>query len=114
MRKTVGLALLLGILALSPGCASTPEETHPIEQADTPAEHAALAKHYRAEAAEARANAARHQSMAKAYDKRFKGSNEKLTWAMQGGRHCQKLSEASTAMANEYEALATLHDEEAK
>lgn len=113
MRKMVGLALILGMLALSPGCASAAGDTHSqhpdVGTADTPAEHAALAKHYRAEAAEARANAARHQSMGKAY-----GGNEKLSWAMGGQAHCQKISDASTAMAKEYEALAKLHDEESK
>lgn len=113
MMNRIAGALLIGALALSPGFASAEESSASVEQllvdmADTPADHAALAKYYRARAADARAAASTHQSMGKSY------SGGKVAQRQQMEGHCKKLSEENTAMAAEYEALAKLHDEEAK
>ena len=109
----IAVALLLGALAFSPGLAAAEEGGHSLEElvvemAHTPADHAALAQHYRAKAAAEQAEAKRHESMARTYTggKFFQRSS------MQA--HCKKIAANHTATAAEYEALAKLHDEEAK
>lgn len=120
MPTRLAAALLLGVLALAPGLA-TAQETHSLEQvlvenAKTPAEHQALASHYRAQAAEARAEASEHDKMARTY----KPPQEiKMNWGTVQQRqkmadHCKRISQQSQANAEDYEALAKLHDEEAK
>jgi hypothetical protein len=114
MRSKIGLALLLGSLLLSPSLALAADEGHSLEQlvietADTPAEHAALAKHYRAKAAEARAEASRHEGMARAY-----ALKTKVGARSQMAEHCKKIAANSTATATEYDALAKLQEAEAK
>ena len=76
--------------------------------ADTPADHAALAKYYRGKAAEERAAASTHQSMGRSY------GGGKMAQKEQMEGHCKKISEQNTATAAEYEALAKLHEEDAK
>ena len=112
MVTRIGMALLLGTLALSPGLAAA-EESHSLEQvlvemADTKEEHAALAAHYRAKARDARAEAQNHISMGAAY------GGGKVTERMQMQSHCKKISDQLTATAEEYDALAQFHDAEAK
>lgn len=121
MRSKIKLAILLGALILSPGLSIAADEGHPpghdghsleqlvIETADSPADHAALAKHYRAKAAEARAEASRHEKMSRSY---YMG--QKRGALDQMGRHCKKIAANSTSSAAEYDALADLHDAEAK
>jgi hypothetical protein len=121
MRSKIKLAILLGALILSPGLSIAADEGHPpghdghsleqlvIETADSPADHAALAKHYRAKAAEARAEAARHEKMASTYY-----LWNKRTGVDQMGRHCKKIAANSMSSAAEYDALAELHDAESK
>ena len=109
----IAVALLFGTLVLSPGLALAEEAGHSLEEvvvemADTPAEHAALARHYRAKADEARAEVRRHEGMGRAY------GGGKLTQRQQMKRHCQSISEKFTAAAADYDALAKLHDEAAK
>lgn len=112
MRNGIAAALVLGSLALSPAIAFAGDEGHSLEQlvvemAHTPADHAALAKHYRAKAAAARANAARHESMARAYTAGKLMERERMK------NHCKKISDDEKAIAAEYDELAKLHDEEA-
>ena len=116
MTTRIGTALLLGALSLylSPGLAAA-EEAHSLEQlvietAKTPAEHTALAKHFRAKAEEARAEARRHESMGKSYGL----GPVKLTQVAQMQGHCKKLTELNGAMATEYEGLAKGHEAAAK
>jgi hypothetical protein len=114
--------LLFGALALSPGFAAADDPSSSLEQAliesaTTPAAHAALAKHYRAKAAEAQAEARSHESMAKSYVPASPAG--KTTWGtikqrQKMSEHCKKLSQRNTEMAQEYESLAKLHDEQAK
>ena len=114
MRKLIGLALLLGMVALAPASALAQGGTGAsleqlvIEMADTPAEHAAVAKHYRALAAQARSEAARHDSMGRAYAGRKLAESQKMK------QHCAKLAAENNAMAAEYDALAALHEAESK
>jgi hypothetical protein len=115
MKTRIGTALLLGALSLylSPALAAA-DENHAIEHlvietASTPAQHTALAKHYRAKAEDARAEARSHEEMAKSY-----GRHAKLVQVAEMQRHCKKLSELSNATAAEYDALAKEHEAAAK
>jgi hypothetical protein len=81
-------------------------EAKMIENAKTPADHAALAAHYRQRANKARADQTHHQLMSQAY------SGKQGTAA--GRVHCRRLAKKNGEMAEEYDALAKLHDEAAK
>lgn len=112
MRKTITAALLFGALALSPGVSVAEESGHSLEEvvvemADTPAEHAALARHYRAKAEETRAEAKRHDGMGRAY-----GAG-KFTQRQTMKKHCTNISKNLAGVAAEYEALAKVHEEAA-
>jgi len=113
MRKRIAAAVFVGALALTPGLASAQESDASLEElivnmAHTPADHAALAKYYRQKATEARAEASSHESMSRSY------GGGKMAQRQQMEDHCKKLSTQNAAMAAEYEALAKLHEEDAK
>ena len=111
MKTTIGIALLLGTLALSPGLAAAEEhslEQVVIEMAHTKAEHAALADHYRAKAKEARAEADRHAMMAAGY------GGGKIAERQYMESHCKKISDEFRKIAIENDGLSQLHDAEAK
>ncbi len=113
MNSQIAVTLLLGALALSPGLAAAGEGAHSLEQlvvemAHSPADHAALATHYRAKARTARAEAKQHESMGRTYS----GGKFFQRTSMQA--HCKKIAADNTSVAAEYEALAKLHEEEAK
>lgn len=112
MQNRMAATLLLGALAFSPGLAAAGEGSHSLEQlvvemAHTPADHAALATHYRAKAAAARAEAKQHESMGRVY------SGGKFFQRSSMQAHCKKIAADNTAIAVEYEALAKLHEEAA-
>ena len=119
--RIAAVFLLFGALALSPGFAAADDPSSSLEQAlvesaTTPAAHAALANYYRAKAADAQAEARNHERMAKTYNPSPGG---KTTWGtvqqhQKMADHCKRLSQQSTSAAQEYEALAKLHDEQAK
>ena len=121
MRSKIGVALVLGTLALAPGSVRAADQGPSLEQvvvemANTPAEHAALASYYRSKAYEARAEAREHDSMAKTYSP---GTGQKTTWGTVQERqkmadHCKKLAQQNETMAQDYDELAKLHDEAAK
>ena len=111
--RAIATALILGALAFSPAVAAAGDDTTALEQlvidsAHTPADHTALAKYYRAKAASARADATSHESMARSY------GGTKMAAKDQMQAHCQKISQQEKATADEYEALAKLHEDEAK
>lgn len=113
MRSKIGLVILLGALVATPGLTFAADQGHSLEQlvietADSPADHASLAKHYRAKASEARAEAAQHESMARSYAMQKHGAMDKM------GSHCKKIAANSTSSAAEYDALADLHEAESK
>jgi hypothetical protein len=104
---------LLGALALAPGFANAQQDSGSLEElvagtAHTKAEHQALAKYYAGEAADARALASRHQSMGRAYLGSKGGDKQAFT------NHCKRIAEQQEAMAKEFDALAKLHEDEAK
>ena len=115
MRSTsiataVVLALLAG-LTLAPGHGSAKMDMEQmVTTAKTPADHQNLAKHYEAEAAEARAKAEMHQKMAAAYRKMGGAIVSKLHF----DEHCDALVKSFLAEAEQYDALAKAHLEMAK
>jgi hypothetical protein len=97
--------VLFAALALVPGGARAEgdPEMKMLEDAKTPADHAALAAHFSEEAAKAKAKQSHHRLMAQAYaGKQGFGA---------GRLHCRRLAKEYGAMADEYEALAKLHAE---
>jgi hypothetical protein len=79
-----------------------------IESADTPAEHQALAAHFRAKAAAARAEAKDHRSMAESY------GGTKLVVAAAQRKHCNDIAASLEAQAKSYDELAAAHAAEAE
>lgn len=75
-----------------------------IEMANTPDEHRAVARHYRAKASEAREEARRHESMGRTY------AAQRSAQPQQGRQHCERLAQNFEGIATEYEELAKLHE----
>jgi hypothetical protein len=110
IAHAAGLALALA-LSSAPAWAGHDHDLGQsmIESASTPAQHEALAKHFRARAEAARHEAARHRAMGQSYaGGRMSRSPRPPT------THCTKLAESFDAQAAEYDALAAAHEEEAK
>jgi len=112
MTRLAG-ALLVGGLVLSPGLSLADESAPSLEEvvvtmADTPEKHAALAHYYQGKAAEARSEAKRHETMGLAY------GGGRLSERQRMKRHCQNMREKYTGIAEDYDALAKVHEEEAK
>jgi hypothetical protein len=87
-----------------------------IEKASTPADHTALANDFHARAEGARAEAKKHDSMARTY---MPSGQSKMSWGTVQARqkmaeHCKRISQQNTAIANDYDELAKLHESEAK
>jgi hypothetical protein len=107
LKRVATLVLLSGLVGMPAGvfAEEAPSlEALVVEMADSPAEHAAVAEHFRAKAGEARAQARRHESMGRAYGGGKLGTRAQLT------DHCKRLAEQFDAAAGEYEELAALHD----
>jgi len=106
-----GLGALAAALLVAPrrAVADTDSDSHEqamVEAAKTPADHAALATHFREEASKARSRSQHHELMAKAYS-----GKQGFTAARP---HCLRLAKTYEEAAVEYERLAELHDAEAK
>lgn len=111
MRK-IAVALLLSTMAFWPVVAAAEDvsiEELAVGMADTSEDHAALAKYFRAQAATARQQAAGHEGMAKRY-----GMHAKLVQKGMMQQHCKKIAGNEASTADEFEALAKLHEEAAK
>jgi hypothetical protein len=116
----IKLHVLVGLLALA--CASAATSPRPaavdedspsleqlaIEMAQTPAEHRVIAEHFRSKAEQARAEARRHRLMSRI------GGAPKMAGRPIRQSHCSKLAKQQMAIAEEYEALAKLHEEDAQ
>ncbi len=98
------LMVLLATPAPAVGQARAPGD--PEEGSAIASDHAVQANSFRAMAASARAEMRLHKYMARTFH-----SGRKR--AQLGARHCEKLVEQYRAIVEEYEALATLHDEAA-
>ena len=77
-----------------------------VESASTPAQHQALANHFRAQAEEARQQAEKHRNMARRYGTTKNGANQKP--------HCEKLAANYDEVAIQNDALAAGEDAAAK
>src|SRR5688572_1699967 len=102
-----GLCALLGLPSLSNAADNAPLSIEALAEqaATTPAQHEALATYYRGKADEARAEVTKHRQMALSFPAK---SGSGMT------AHCNNLAEAAQKTAVEYDAMAALHDEEAK
>jgi len=111
MTRTLGLALA-AVLGLAPSIAMADGKTSLEELvtrlANTPEEHQAVADYFRGRAADERAEGEAHKRMGRSY------AGVKASSAAQMKSHCERLAEAQATMAAEYEALAKLHEAEAK
>ena len=109
--RTVALGFAIAVAPLA-GIAGA--DDHGLEQilaetASTPAQHQALAKYYRAKAADAKAEAESHRTMAKNYS-----AGVSMPLAKQRAEHCGKLAKLADDQAAEYEKLAASHESQAK
>ncbi len=106
-------ALLAALLVLTPIAAASAAEVEPVEAlvvklAQTPEQHRTVAEYYRQRAAAERQEASRHKAMGVSY------AGGKLAERQQMQMHCDKLAAGHEGLAKEYEALAAMHDAEAK
>lgn len=103
------LALAVIVLIASP-LAGWADDAASLEQlvaemAESPAQHASLADYYRHKAEGARDQAAIHVKMARSYEGgRFTARNKMKD-------HCRAIAKNNEAMAEQYEAMALLHEE---
>ncbi len=123
--KTLVTASLMGILLMTAACAekSVREEAghehahslshghmksleQAVEQATTPAEHAAVAARYEEEANKLLKLARRHENLAEIYEKT---DNPKM--GGNSARHCRKIAAHLREVANEMSSLAEMHRE---
>jgi hypothetical protein len=116
--RTVVAVLMLGlalgaaslIQGVPPDKATKTKMIKMIETAKTPADHKAIADHYKAEAARAAAKAAEHEEMADAYKKSGFGTVAKSPNAPGTIEHCNNLAKSYKAMAEDLTALAKEHE----
>jgi len=101
MMTRIAAALLFGALALSPGLSLAADDSSSLEtaiqNAKTPADHAALAQDYKAKAEEARAMATRHKGMGSMYQPQKNSA---------AAGHCQNIATKYMGIAEDYDALA--------
>lgn len=107
--RPLALALLVSALALGPVAAIAQPEgaadlaTIVAEGADTPAEHQALADHYKDKADQARTNAQNHRMMAKHYTSKVTARDSGM------GKHCAQIAQLSDQQATTYDEMARVH-----
>jgi hypothetical protein len=113
-----GIPLVAVTLAMSVPIYSQAAEEEPIVKlindiADKPANHQAIAVYYRTLASEAREDATKHKAMRGKYrhDHPTYKSGQDSGQAM--AKHCDKLIKNYESTAEEYEALAKLHEAQA-
>jgi hypothetical protein len=112
--RTFGMLLLLAIACPGAARALDPDDLpNAIDNAETPADHEALAAYYEEEAKTARAMAERHRSMGERYRNPHKPAGLKGVRARSMPQHCDKLVASYEAAAKEYEAMAAAHREAA-
>tara|TARA_R110002110_G_scaffold412440_1_gene638399 strand:+ start:14026 stop:14394 length:369 start_codon:yes stop_codon:yes gene_type:complete len=116
--KATWIILLGAILAMSIPVYAQPEEAPFVkllnEMTEKPEHHLAIAVYYRTLASEARAEVEKHEAMTNTYrhdHQRFKagrGTGQSMS------KHCDRLIQLYQSTAEEYEALAALHEAEAE
>lgn len=113
MKRLMAIGAASALLALAPMGAAAQSDTDTdteeyleqqmIQQADTPAEHEALAHYFGLKAAEANALADRHRAMGRRY-----AQMPRPLPAMK--QHCDRLVELNQELAAEYVKLAAEHE----
>ena len=111
---TLGAAALLALgMAMPPATAAAePDIVQQLKSAKTAADHEAIAKHYEAQAAEAKKNAELHREMASTYTSGGTSIGKGTTTNFP--QHCQNLVKAYDDEASHYTAMAQAHREIAK
>ena len=114
-----GLALVLSVsVAASPaegtGVLTAKEVKALLENANTPADHTKLARHYAAKAVEHDAEGKEHEELAAAYQKNPQLGASKHPMAPNTAEHCRYYAEHCRKAAQELRALAAAHEEMAK
>ena len=107
MRRTIATLAAGCLLALAPamGWAQVPAGGNGgllqvlVDTAHTPAEHQALARYFRAQAADAKALAETHQAMSRSYT----GKPGELR---NMNKHCDQIAKLNQDLAAQYEAMA--------
>ena len=107
--------LLFSILALAPLASWTqptqeqsemPLTDHLVESASEPADHEALARHFRIEADKLRMMALAHRSMGDSYRR------SKLRKAEEQKEHCERIAALEEQISREFEELSKAHEAE--
>lgn len=106
MHRTIALLTMGCVLALAPGAVLADDDMATqhlehlmVENANTPAEHQALARYYRMKAADAKSLADEHRAMGKSYHAK-PGEMRKMK------NHCDRIAELNEELAAQYERLA--------
>ena len=110
--RTLLASMMLAAFATTAGVALADD----IKVPDTAADHDALAKKYRDEAAQYRKTAEEHKQMAEAYGKAHpdaKGGG-KNPWNAKMQKHCQMLQKDAEKLAADAEKAAEFHELRAK
>jgi len=79
---------------------------HLVESASEPADHEALARHFRMEADKLRMMALAHRSMGDSYRR------SKLRKAEEQKEHCERIAALEEQISQEYEELSKAHEAE--
>jgi hypothetical protein len=105
------LALTFALTTTAPALAAEDADLEEalVETASTPAQHEALAAHFKKRADAARREATRHRAMGKHY-----AGGRMARSPQPPSTHCTKLADMYDAQATEYDALAAAHEAEAK
>ena len=106
MRRTIATLAAGCLLALAPaaGWAQAPGGSDNllqvmVDSATTPAQHQALARYFRAQAADAKALAETHQSMSRSYSGK-PGELRNMS------KHCDQIAKLNQDLATQYETMA--------
>ena len=107
MRRTIAMLAAGCLLALAPAAGWTPASASGsdnllqvmVDSATTPAQHQALARYFRAQAADAKALAEAHQAMSRSYS----GKPGELR---NMNKHCDQIVKLNQDLAAQYETMA--------
>ncbi len=111
------IILLSAVLAIASPAYAQSEEAPIVklhnEMMQKPEHHLAIAVYFRTLADEARANVETHKAMGKTYQHNHSKFKSGVAAGESYTKHCDRLIQLFQSTAEEYEALAKLHDAEA-
>jgi len=82
--------------------------------ADKPEDHKAIADYYRKMASKAREEAGLHEKMKGKYSRHDHGQTKGAATGLSNQKHCDRVIKLQQSVAEEYDALAVLHEKSAK